>query len=345
MKRLSYAAGLIGLAIAVALIAHEGWRAILQVLQIAGLGLLWLIPFHALPIALDAEGWRTLLVPRDPRRAATRPFLFWIAAVREAINRLLPVASVGGEIVGIRLVLLRPVPGAAVTASVILEVLLTVLNQYLFTALGLVLLVSLLHGTDVSDALFWGLLASLPVPLLLLALLRYGKLFERIERLSLRLLGDDHKLAPLLGNACALDEELRGLYRRQARLWGALGWQLAGMVVGSFETWLALRLLGHPVTAWEAITLESLTLAIRHFAFFVPGGVGVQEAGLVIFGKLVGLPADVSVALSLAKRVREIGFGVPALVSWQWVEARRLGRRWRRRAAESACASLRSRDL
>jgi len=78
--------------------------------------------------------------------------------------------------------------------------------------------------------------------------------------------------------------------------------------------------------------LESLTLAVRHFAFFVPGGIGVQEAGLVLFGNLIGLPADLAVALSLAKRVREIGFGVPALLSWQWVEGRRLQQALSRRA-------------
>lgn len=35
---------------------------------------------------------------------------------------------------------------------------------------------------------------------------------------------------------------------------------------------------------------------------------------------LPGLPADVAVTLSLVTRMREIAFGVPALVSWQWVE-------------------------
>jgi putative membrane protein len=341
VRRLSLIAGLLGLAVAIALIAHEGAGAIGALLGGAWFGLLWLIPFRALPIALDAEGWRTLLAPRDGARYATRPFLFWIASVREAVNRLLPVASIGGEIVGIRLTLLRPLPGTAVTASVILEVLLTLVNQYLFTALGLVLLVSLLSRSELSDALWWGLAASLPVPLALYALLRHGNLFARIERFLLGLLGDDHKLAALFVNAAALDAEIRAMYKRQRRLWAALFWQLAGMIVGSFETWLALRLLGHPIGVWQALTMESLTLALRHFAFFVPAGLGVQEAGLVLFGGLIGLPAEASLALSLAKRVREIGYGLPFLVSWQWLEVRRLALRAQPRAA----AGGKQRDL
>ena len=57
--------------------------------------------------------------------------------------------------------------------------------------------------------------------------------------------------------------------------------------------------------------------AIRHFIFVVPAGVGVQEAGLVGFGYLLGVGNDASIALSLAKRMREVLFGVPALVYWQ----------------------------
>jgi hypothetical protein len=135
--------------------------------------------------------------------------------VREAVSRLLPVASIGDEIVGIRLVMLRPLDGAAV--------------------------------------------ASPP------------------KRAST-------------------------------------------MLVGSFETWLVLELFGRSTTAWNSITLESLCLAIRHLVFFVPGA---------LIGALIDLPADAAIALSLAKRFREIDIGLPALVSWQWVESRiqqKLGR-------------------
>jgi len=44
----------------------------------------------------------------------------------------------------------------------------------------------------------------------------------------------------------------------------------------------------------------------------------------VLFGQMIGLPAEAAVALSLIKRMREVAFGVPALISWQWLEARRM---------------------
>ena len=57
---------------------------------------------------------------------------------------------------------------------------------------------------------------------------------------------------------------------------------------------------------------------------------------LILLGAMIGLPADISVALSLIKRLREIGFGVPALVSWQWIELRRLRTRWHDDARQRA---------
>jgi len=56
----------------------------------------------------------------------------------------------------------------------------------------------------------------------------------------------------------------------------------------------------------------------------VPGGIGTQEAAVMLFAWLAGVSGDVALSLALIKRVREILWGVPALLWWQWVEARQL---------------------
>jgi putative membrane protein len=316
--------GLMGLAVLALLIAHEGYSDLVGMLRQAGWGLLWLVPFHILPLALDAEGWLVLLRPRDPDGHATRPFLIWIAFVREAISRLLPSASIGGEIVGIRLVARRPVSGTAVAASVVVEVLLTMINQSLFTALGIALLIVIVEQPPFLDTLIAGLALSLPLPVAFAAVLRYGSPFTYLVGFAEKVIGDRFGIAALLGNAAGLDYEIRALFKDPARLSLALGWQLAGMIVGSFETWFALDLLGHPVSASAAIALESLWLAVRHAVFFLPGALGVQETALVMIGGLIGLPPNAAIALSLAKRFRELVTGLPALASWQWAETRAL---------------------
>ncbi|MGV8920747.1 MAG: lysylphosphatidylglycerol synthase domain-containing protein [Pseudomonas sp.] len=323
MKRISYVAGVFGLIAVIVLVLREDSSAIFGALDHAGWALLWLLPFHAVPLLLDVLGWRLLLAPQDPQRNAGVAYLFWVGAVREACNRLLPVANIGGEIVGIRMVKWRGIDGAAITASVIIEVLLTLLNQYLFTALGIVLLIALSGHGGTLDSILLALAASLPLPMGLFMLLRYGKVFSRLEGVAEKILGGPTRLSELIdGNN--LDQAIRVLCACPWRLLGAGAWQLAGFVVGSFECWLALHMLGYPISVWDAIAIEAVTQALRHIIFIVPAGLGVQEGGLVLFGTMLGVPPDVSLALSLVKRLREVGFGVPALISWQWMEIRRL---------------------
>ena len=102
--------------------------------------------------------------------------------------------------------------------------------------------------------------------------------------------------------------------------------QLVALVSGAFEIWFALWLFDHPVSVGAALMLESMTQAIRHVAFVVPAGLGVQEAGLVVFGHVVGISGEMALAVGMVKRIRELAWGMPTLVGWQWVEGRRLRR-------------------
>ena len=120
--------------------------------------LLWLVPLHVLPLLLDAIGWRAIiLVPCELLG------LFWIAVVRQAVNGLLPVANIGGELVGIRLLTRQGVDGTWAAASVIVEVLLTIVGQYLFVALGVMCLLQITGAMRLSIELMLGLGASAPV--------------------------------------------------------------------------------------------------------------------------------------------------------------------------------------
>lgn len=307
-----------GIALLIVLLKTEG-SAILIPLARAGRILLWLVPLHALPVFLDVLGWRVLIARWRESRFGT---LFWIATIREGIDRLLPAANIGGALVGIRLLAERGIDGVVAAASVTTEVVLTVISQYVFVMVGVLCLLRLTGTVQFTDDVLIGLAASLPLVVLLAVLLRYGSMFERMERFAVRLLGED-KLSFLAGQSAGLDAAIRELCADPSRLLTTISWQVTGMVSGSLETWLALRWLGRPVPFGAAIALESLTMTVRNFVFLVPAGLGVQEASLVGFGSLLGINGDLALALSLAKRMREILFGVPALVSWYWVEGRR----------------------
>ena len=128
----------------------------------------------------------------------------------------------------------------------------------------------------------------------------------------------------LSAGAASLDVELRACFHRRWTLLATGALQFAAIISGSFEIWLVLRLFGHPVGAKAALVLESMTQAVRHLAFVIPAGLGVQEAGLVLFGQALGISGEMAVAVSMAKRLREVLCGLPSLMSWQWLEWRRL---------------------
>ncbi len=320
MKIAAYIGGLLGLALLVTLVIRSDLPAMLHALNSGGLQLLWLVPYRMLFFALYAVGWLALLRPYDPGHRAGFGYLFWVTAIREGVDRLLPVASVGGGVVGVRLLRWRGLAAAPIGATVIVEMVTTLVMVYAFTALGLVLLLEFsATGQDYRRVLL-AFTLTLPVPVLTVLLLRYGSAFGRLQKF----------LGPLVGasmmseQAASLDHELRACMRRGWRLLFAGTLQLAALISGCFEIWFAMRLFGHPVSWGDALVLESMTQAVRHLAFVVPAGLGVQEAGLVLFGHTLGISGELALAVSMAKRMREVLCGLPALISWQWSESRRI---------------------
>jgi putative membrane protein len=325
MKLAARIALIAGLAVMIVLIVHEGAVGIIKLLSQAGWMLLLLLPLHVLPLLLDAAGWRAIIVVRCKLLT-----LFLIAVVRQAVNGLLPVANIGGELVGIKLLARTGVDGTSATASVIVEVLLTVVGQYLLVALGVVFLLQFTQALQLTNELLLGLAASAPVIVLLILLLRHGSVFERLQHIAARF-GPSLRESGLTQGA-SVDAAIGALFRAHARLVRAIAWQFAGLLAECLETWVTLRFLGVSVGFSKALILESLTQAARQFLFIVPAGLGVQELGLVALGHVLGIGSDVALALSLAKRMTRIVFGVPALLAWQWTETQEGLKRLRRRS-------------
>jgi uncharacterized membrane protein YbhN (UPF0104 family) len=150
-------------------------------------------------------------------------------------------------------------------------------------------------------------------------LLRYGSVFARLEGILKRISGID---IPGDG-AASLDREIKACLRRLGAILFAGTLELAALVSGSLEIWFVLRVVGHPIDIASAVIMESLMQALRHLAFVVPAGIGVQEAALVVVGHTLGVSSEAALTVSLAKRARELVCGAPALISWSLLEGRR----------------------
>ncbi|MFL6606021.1 MAG: lysylphosphatidylglycerol synthase domain-containing protein [Steroidobacteraceae bacterium] len=320
LKLAVYLAGLCGLAVLTALVIGSDVPALIQTALRGGWQLFWLVPYRTVFFLLYALGWWVLLRPYDATRRAGVGYLLWVTTVREAIDRLLPVASVGGAVAGVRLLGWRGIPAGPASATVIVEILLTLIASWLFAVLGVALLTNVNAASSDYHRVIFVLLLSLPVPVALAAMLRSGKLFGGIRRWITRITG----IEAVPAGAIALDNALGASLRRSGALLSAAGLQFAALCSGSFENWFALRLFAHPISLGDALMLESMVQAFRHLAFVVPASLGVQETVLVIFGHSLGIGAEMAIAVSLVKRLRETLYGIASLASWQWMEGRRL---------------------
>jgi uncharacterized membrane protein YbhN (UPF0104 family) len=97
-------------------------------------------------------------------------------------------------------------------------------------------------------------------------------------------------------------------------------------VVSGAGAVIALRAVGQDTPIGNVIVIESLIFTLRTAAFLIPGGIGVQEGAYVLLGPLFGLPAEAALALSLAKRARDLLVGGVAMAIWQIGETRAIFR-------------------
>jgi len=314
VRSFAYLGGISGLALFTALITYQGVRDVAAVLAGAGWGLAVITAFHLTTVGAHAIAWRRLLPESDRERVAV-PTLFWARWIAESINDLLPVLQIGGNLVRAFLAQRGGMRGSVAGASVIVDVTTNVFAQLAFTLLGLCLLVfQVRHGATAAPVVFGTVIMSAMMTGFYLVQRQgiFAWLARRIERLSWT-----PEWTVLSANAEALDSAVGKLYGDRAAIASAGAWHLAGWLLGAVEIWLAMMFLGHPLSLLAVVLMEALAEAVRTAAFAVPGALGVQEAGYVVVGGWLGLTPDVALALSLAKRVREVVLGVPGLIAWQ----------------------------
>jgi len=318
-------AGLFGLALVIGLIAYSGAGEVANAMLVIGW---WLVPiaaYHIVPMLFSALSWRELLPPTN------RPGVIsvtWIRWIRESINSLLPVANIGGDIASARLIHLRGVPGSQAAASMVVDTTVGVVTQLAFVMAGATLLLLRPTGHAAFEVLA-GVLAgvgTLVVAVTAFVVLQHKDMFARFVRLARDMLPEKW-VYHFVENSSAIDDAVVMAYRSGSAFWRANLFRLIGWVGGAGEVWLVTWCLGQPLGATEAFILESLSSGVRAAAFMVPAAIGVQEGGLVLFGTFFGLPAEIGLAISLSKRVRELLLGLPGLFFWYWLEAHYLLRR------------------
>jgi putative membrane protein len=305
------------------LFASYSFVRVLDVLAHAGAwGFAAIVGFHLTQMLFSTLGWKVIAGPVAARSLSSPPRLkdyLLLRWIREAVNNLLPLAQIGGEFVAARLLHRRGLRLGEAIGGTIADLLLEMSTQVLFTMLGVALLAHIAGRSDVSDLATRALWVATAIVAGAFVALRFG-LAALIERAVLRLGRSlDWAASAEIGG---LHATLVGCFRSLPRVALAALWHLTSWLLGGLEVCLILHFFGTDVGPGTGLIIESLGQALKAVGFAVPGAIGVQEGGYVVVCRLLNIPPETAIALSLIKRAREVVLGIPGLILWHRTEAK-----------------------
>ncbi|MCG3177202.1 MAG: hypothetical protein MOGMAGMI_02170 [Candidatus Omnitrophica bacterium] len=278
---------------------------------------IFLFCLYAAVYYLNAAGW-IFSYPADLKERLSVFTFFRVRLIGETLNNLIPFsASVGGE--PVKAEILRRNHGIPLADSyaAILIVHVTFnlsLNVFVLGAwwaargiytvpdkLWQAVAVFLIVLFAATAGLVWALVSGL--------FEKSAGLARGLPLIGARLEGKTDRLR-------ALDRAIRDYFRRPVWLAVSTLFNLAAWMTGVFEVYFGLRWLGSPVSLSQAWFLEATVQCVRVGTFFIPSGIGSQEAGIVwLFGQC-GISGPVAAAFAVVRRLRELLWFALGLALW-----------------------------
>jgi uncharacterized protein (TIRG00374 family) len=308
-----------GVAVFAVLVRRIGAAQLIADLRGFGWAILGVVALELLIDACNTVAWR-LTLPPDAPIGFNR--LFWVRQAGVAINQVTPTATVGGEVA--KTVLLRPFLRTVTTAASLVAARMSyALGQAVLVLLGLSAVLARTRDTpDLGIAIVGALIATVAGVLTFVWLQGRG-FFAAATRAIGRLGVASGLLDRLHAGGAALDAQLSALYRERPGAFAAsVGWHVGGQLVSLLQLWFILAALGAPTPIATCLAIEAFALILDSATFFVPGRVGVQEAGRVLVFTTFGLSATTGLAVAVIVRLNQLAVTAIGLTSYAALSAR-----------------------
>jgi uncharacterized protein (TIRG00374 family) len=238
------------------------------------------------------------------------PFLslFRIKIIGDALNVLLPSASLGGEAARAYL-LKKAVPLKEGIPSILFDKTVEFVASTVFLASSLLLgslFVPLPEGLLAPTVIC---LAVTTAGVVLLVIFSVRGVCGTLARITARFPRVRKWVEARKEHLEALDENLRLLYRKgHLKTAAAVGLHFLGRLAGAVEVFIILRVLGAPVSLVQAVFIYSVIVIINTVFFILPGQWGVTESASLLLLEALGRPAAIGLSLGVIRRIRKLVF-------------------------------------
>jgi glycosyltransferase 2 family protein len=289
-----------GVAVAGWLVWQHGADIRTSLAQVGLWGVLLYLVVSFAAYALDALGWRAVFAAEQPGIGFGRVFSIRMAG--EAVNKVTPLASLGGE--PLKAFLLARSGGTVgdAAASVAVSKNVMTLAQVAFIFCGIAIAApampehrTVLLGFGVFPTL---VLSAITVTAILDHRLRRGRTGDRAK---------PSRVVELWGQFADY------FYAHPREVALSFLWFFLGWAAGALELLVAAQILGFNLSVKDALVMESLLCSVNMATFFIPANAGSQEGGYAFLGPLLGLSAAHGITMAILRRCRDVmwvGYGL-----------------------------------
>jgi glycosyltransferase 2 family protein len=282
---------------------NEVWQ---KVVHLGLNGILIILIIYLFAFITDVAGWQ-LAFDQLPLNWRWFYRLFLVRMVGEALNRVTPFASLGGE--PVKAMLLKTHYGLLyrnTATSLVLSTTIDMIGLVVFLTIGFYLL---LAGDTLPLAfkIVAGLgLAVFSLAIALFFLVQRFKLMSKLSQ-GLEKYRFAKKLRVIFDLIQETDDNLVNFYTSHhqrfayAFLMAFLNWPL-----GVLEVYFVMKFLGHPISLSNAWIIEAIAQLVRNGTFFIPSSIGTQEGAFLVICSYITGSSTLGIAVSVIRRFREI---------------------------------------
>lgn len=297
---------ILGLVLLGAVVAQTDIEHAVSLLAKIGWGFVAIFAIYFVGFVIDAYAWQ-LTTPGVPLDLKWLYRFYQVRLAGEAFNMVTPTASMGGE--AVKAIMLKNLYGIGYrdgAASLILAKTMIVVALVAFLCVGFVLMQGSTKLPDTYKLISGAGLAAFGLGAILFFVIQRYK----ITSLAGSALGRNKWFAKLNERLQPLNEvedRLVHFYTRQPRrLIVVFALSFINWVIGIFEIWLVMHLIGHPISLTDAWIIETVAQLVRSATFFIPASIGAQEGAFMVVGAAITGQPSFGLTIALARRIREI---------------------------------------